>query len=678
MKITFIIDDIKTIMDSVDPATMTLYTINNSLNNFLISNPRLFDKYSRHEMLLSFPYTDEDGLTATFCIDTRHLDNFNRYDLRLIKLFQYLTMLNLPSELEIKVEFYLGKINHHSGNLFSQISRGRTLDRIMDIQPFLQNLKFIYDIEYYHGRFFMSDCQPLYKILLLASLANERMPEIPHPLCDIKIKCFDNLLTGTPIPIPEKCIGKTVDLIDFHHASQLNLHTIFDTIIHLNIKKYVNANLKTLAKILFFPQVPLELKKAICKSFPTVIFHLIRHHIEKSDINFYDYISTDGETLAATPANQCVSEWANQTNKDEFVRIMAPIVADYHEPLVTCLILAALDRTRRDWLMALQPAIKLSTPPSLTEKGPWHPYYYRLFPLHHVTTNNQPFRSVDISTDTNLQDLQDNLLKYVMAGNKTSAKALLQDAKIIFPKNYWHLVLDRGTAFEPHAPRQWLVSPLEFAAWSGDIYTTIMLIESLPLEIATLTHALTQLRNIMHRANGLEHGIFMTPFHLLRHQYSAYRARHEEGHQRPYTQTERRSEFCRIGELQKQLPLYGLQAICHPTAHGKSSSFDCEPNRDCQLVGDFILDTDDLSDGRVLTRNNTTLALPQLESYLENNNVRSAKNFLAMEANINALCIAREKDFKTEINCLENQIRQLIQDQQTNSADILKLSHLSL
>ena len=161
--------------------------------------------------------------------------------------------------------------------------------------------------------------------------------------------------------------------------------------------------------------------------------------------------------------------------------------------------------------------------------------------------------------------------------NEQAADTSLMRLKSINYSN-WHCVLNRTKGIEPCGRKWTSVSPLEYAAWIGDMFMVKMLLDHVAQE--GKVQALAQLINV--RDMGLENGPRMAPFLALIDAYEHYESR--------YTTNEYYTERDRyVGRKlcwkQYELSYFGLQWLCDDQPfYPNLPAFDRAPRRS------FILD----------------------------------------------------------------------------------------
>lgn len=145
-------------------------------------------------------------------------------------------------------------------------------------------------------------------------------------------------------------------------------------------------------------------------------------------------------------------------------------------------------------------------------------------------------------------------------------------------------VLERGYAVE-RCGRQWKkrISPLEAAAWIGDVMLMKALLEKVPRD--KKSEALAQLIGV--RNNGLEHGPHMAPFHTFVDVCRTYVSDFSK-----FKDWDARDDYCVkiIGGTEKLLPLFGLQWLCDNEPFDPVPKFNRAPLRALLLQGESLLD----------------------------------------------------------------------------------------
>lgn len=131
--------------------------------------------------------------------------------------------------------------------------------------------------------------------------------------------------------------------------------------------------------------------------------------------------------------------------------------------------------------------------------------------------------------------------------------------------------------------RKWeSVSPLEAAAWSGDIFLVLDLLKHVPKHL--YKEAITQLKNVL--TEKLEHGVFLATIKELVISYEVFNAVFTEEYNKLNKNWEKIDKVWleKVGLSLRLLSTYGLQEFCdnRPNAN-PIPKFNKEPNRTCTV-----------------------------------------------------------------------------------------------
>jgi hypothetical protein len=191
------------------------------------------------------------------------------------------------------------------------------------------------------------------------------------------------------------------------------------------------------------------------------------------------------------------------------------------------------------------------------------------------------------------------LLHHVMNGNVVALKKTLASIK-----NASTAILDKTHGKEQNG-REWQsISPLQFAAWAGDItdddeYDGMVNVLLQFIPDANKQEALNQLIGV--RDIGTENGPFLSPYKKLIEDHITYKINFER-----WNWAQRDDYWVKvIGLAQKQLPIIGIQEMCDPNPHYPKPIFKHATPRSCQLWNKKTLSVDATSGL------STTLALYQ-------------------------------------------------------------------
>ena len=170
------------------------------------------------------------------------------------------------------------------------------------------------------------------------------------------------------------------------------------------------------------------------------------------------------------------------------------------------------------------------------------------------------------------------LLQHVMDGDYAAAEALLKSIN-----NPASIVVDRVYGKEENERKWQAISPLEFAAWAGDVTDEDegkgmlnLLLQYVSAELRQT--ALQQLCDIKEKLT--QHGEFLAPYKKLIACYDAFIT-----HCSSWTR-EQQIHYCikLIGYAQKRLPRVGMQEFCAPLPFDPMPEFKRAPSRTCKLI----------------------------------------------------------------------------------------------
>lgn len=195
------------------------------------------------------------------------------------------------------------------------------------------------------------------------------------------------------------------------------------------------------------------------------------------------------------------------------------------------------------------------------------------------------------------------LLKAVFEGDPEKVKAILAFSRsnnASFKFNEC-IVLKRVKGKEEYesksqkvmvCKREWKsISPLEAAAWAGDIFLLMELLNFLPE--AFKTTAAEQLKRILDKTATGENGDFLAPFIDVLKAYEKYNTQYDALYV-----AKAWKKLCElwldIGKCQRLLPNYGLQEFCDVKPHSPLPTFAEAPKRSLRLREDGDVDLDAL------------------------------------------------------------------------------------
>lgn len=164
-----------------------------------------------------------------------------------------------------------------------------------------------------------------------------------------------------------------------------------------------------------------------------------------------------------------------------------------------------------------------------------------------------------------------DLLREVMDGNPLGVERLLR-------KFTGDCIVIQIMGIEANG-RVWeKVSPLEFAAWAGDVELVQLLMSQVPKD--ETEKALSQLNKL--ELEGSEHGYPMLPFLILRNTYGSYREIYNSLSEQELSE----GAVLKLGGAQRQLPVVGLQWYCDRVSFDKMKPIDFhrEPSRSCEVI----------------------------------------------------------------------------------------------
>ena len=148
--------------------------------------------------------------------------------------------------------------------------------------------------------------------------------------------------------------------------------------------------------------------------------------------------------------------------------------------------------------------------------------------------------------------LTEKLLENVMRSIPFLVRKLIGKGATLAPD---YCIITMKSAGVEAERREWKsVSPLEFAAWSGDIEIIDLLLKAIPSEYKPI--ALKQLSEV--KTKGLEHGKFLAPIYALIEAHTTFEAKYKTKN------VNERRAYCinTIGNLQIKLTNFGLDWLC--------------------------------------------------------------------------------------------------------------------
>jgi len=183
----------------------------------------------------------------------------------------------------------------------------------------------------------------------------------------------------------------------------------------------------------------------------------------------------------------------------------------------------------------------------------------------------------------------ESLLQLVINGNYNAAKKLLASLQ-----NPSAIIIDSIPGKEQNGRTWRAVSPLEFAAWAGDVTKDDDDHGMLNLLLQYVSDedkqaALNQLSHVMEK--GTEQGEFLSPYKTLTKEYDVFKINYAQ-----WNSLNRDDHWIKaIGLAQKLLPMVGIQEFCDPQPFTPLPDFKKAPHRSCKLADGSVLVLDSTS-----------------------------------------------------------------------------------